>query len=165
VRELRDALVARGVRVWLDDGEIDTFASISNAIEHGLARSEALVAFYSATYPGRRPCQWELTAAFIAAQRAAGHPGERVLVVNPEDGVGHIEPVQLRDALFARAPAAGDAVALDALAQRIARDAARLDGVLGEWGSRYARRGVGVVRSVGSGSLGACATCGRSTAP
>ena len=35
---LRDALVSRGLRVWLDDGEIETFESITAAIESGLAR-------------------------------------------------------------------------------------------------------------------------------
>jgi len=36
--------------VWLDRG-IEPFASISAAIENDLARSKALVAFYSPAYP------------------------------------------------------------------------------------------------------------------
>ena len=83
VLALRDELVARGLRVWLDDADIDDFESISRTIEQGLARSKALVAYYSTTYPTRRACQWELTAAFLAAQRH-GNPQRRVLVVNPE---------------------------------------------------------------------------------
>lgn len=90
VLKLRDALVASGLRVWLDDTQIETFESISAAINNGLAHSKVLVAFYSAAYPTRRACQWELTAAFLAAQRSGGDPRERVLVVNPEAGVGHI---------------------------------------------------------------------------
>ena len=39
VLELRDALVASGLRVWLDDTQTETFESISAAINTGLARS------------------------------------------------------------------------------------------------------------------------------
>jgi hypothetical protein len=69
---LRDAIEARGLRVWLDDTTIDTFESISGAIERGVARSKALVAFYSQAYPTRRACQWELTAAFRCSGRFGG---------------------------------------------------------------------------------------------
>ncbi len=99
VLALRDELVERGLCVWLDDADIDDFESISASIEEGLARSKALVAYYSTTYPTRRACQWELTAAFLAAQRH-GNPQRRVLVVNPESSVEHIEPAALRDELF-----------------------------------------------------------------
>ena len=37
VLELRDALVASGLGVWLDDTQIETFESISAAINTGLA--------------------------------------------------------------------------------------------------------------------------------
>jgi hypothetical protein len=94
---LRDALVVQRVAVWLDEREIETFESIGRGIESGLARSKALVAFYSRAYPARRACQWELTAAFLAAQRAGGDPRRRVLVVNPEHGADHVHPVELRD--------------------------------------------------------------------
>lgn len=82
---LGDALAAEGLVVWLDR-EIETFASISAAIENRLARSKALVVFYSHAYPARRACQWELTAAFLAAQRGGDNP-RSVLVVNPEPGI------------------------------------------------------------------------------
>jgi hypothetical protein len=112
---LGDALLARGLLVWLDDRELETFASISAGIENGLGRSRVLVALYSRAYPARRACQWELTAAFVAAQRE-GDPRRRVLVVNPEQDVGHVQPLQLRDALFAAAPSEGDREAYDELA-------------------------------------------------
>ena len=98
---LRDELVARGLNVWLDADDIDDFDSISRSIENGLARSKALVAYYSKTYPTRRACQWELTAAFLAANRQ-GNPRRRLLVINPESSVDHIEPALLRDQLFGR---------------------------------------------------------------
>ena len=154
VLEVRDALVAKGLAVWLDDTQIETFESISAAIEQGLACSKVLVAFHSASYPSRRACQWELTAAFIAAQRSGGDPRERVLVVNPEDGVGHIEPVQLRDALFASAPAPGDRARLGELADRVVARVAEIDvafGALGVAGrpAWVGRHAVGAARFVG----------------
>jgi TIR domain len=154
VLELRDALVTRGLQVWLDDTQIETFESISAAINTGLAHSKALVALYSATYPTRRACQWELTAALLAAQRAAGGPRRRVLVVNPEAGAGHIEPIELRDALFAPAPARGDRAGVAGLVERITGHVAAISGELGELGvaARPAwagRRAVGAARFVG----------------
>jgi hypothetical protein len=67
-QQIADALTAAGLRVWFDATEIDDFASITHAVTEGLAKSKALLAYYSATYPLRRACQWELTTAFLAAQ-------------------------------------------------------------------------------------------------
>jgi hypothetical protein len=132
VLALRDALTATGLRVWLDDREIDTFTSITGAIERGLERSRVLLAFYSQAYPSRRACQWELTAALLAAQRAGLDPRERILVVNPEPGAAHVEPVELRDALHAAAPATADQAGWQLLAGRVV---AHLHGVSGELGA------------------------------
>jgi tetratricopeptide (TPR) repeat protein len=144
---LRDALDARGLRVWFDDRTIDTFESISGAIARGLARSKVLVAFYSREYPTRRACQWELTAAFLAAARL-GHPARRVLVVNPESSVEHIEPVQLRDALLI-----GN-TDVDDMAEALVAQVEPLTGELGDlevlvpppW---FGQRPVGATRFVG----------------
>jgi len=78
-----------------------------------------------------RACQWELTAAFLAAQRE-GDPRQRVLAVNSESGAEHVHPVELRDALFRKAPAADDAAALADLAASAKRHADGLPGVFGE---------------------------------
>jgi TIR domain len=82
-QRIYNALCEAGLRVWFDAKEIDDFASITRAVTEGLAKSKALVAYYSKTYPLRRACQWELTAAFLAAQRE-GDPRRRVPVINPE---------------------------------------------------------------------------------
>ena len=74
---------SRGLSVWFDQNEIDEFAPITDKIRHGLANSKALLVWYSVDYPRSRPCQMELTAAFIAAQRE-GDPRQRVWVINPE---------------------------------------------------------------------------------
>ena len=102
-QHIADALTAAGLRVWFDAAEIDDFASITRAVTEGLAKSKALLAYYSATYPLRRACQWELTAAFLAAQ-TEGDPRRRVLVINPESGADHIHPIELRDAKFLKSP-------------------------------------------------------------
>jgi tetratricopeptide (TPR) repeat protein len=153
VGKLVAALRAGGLKVWFDELEIADFAGISRSIELGLARSKAHLCWYSATYPLRRACQWELTAAFLAAQRE-GDPARRVLVINPEPSVAHIHPVELRDAKFGKLPINGDSVALSALVTAVHNHVARLNGSLGDvqpfltprW---FGMRGVGSTRFVG----------------
>jgi tetratricopeptide (TPR) repeat protein len=130
VRLVADALKQAGLRVWIDEREIEYWTGITESIENALARSKALLAYYTTAYPWRRACQWELTAAFLAAQRR-GNPQDRVLVLNPERGVDHIQPVELRDALFGRPPG-GDVRAMADLAVRVAERVGWLEGLLGE---------------------------------
>ncbi|EWM15970.1 TIR and AAA domain-containing protein [Kutzneria sp. 744] len=92
-------LRARGLRVFQDEVGVHRFDSVSRTILAELGRSRLLLAYYSQTYPTRRACQQELITAFLAGQRE-GDPLRRVLVVNPERGTGHIEPIELRDARF-----------------------------------------------------------------
>src|SRR5262249_14367210 len=82
-RQIAEALKEARLRVWFDTGEISDFESITRAVQQGLAKSKTLLAYYSKAYPTRRACQWELTAAFLAAQQE-GDPRQRVFVVNPE---------------------------------------------------------------------------------
>jgi hypothetical protein len=131
VQPLVRALRERGLRIFLDDQEIEDFARITTTITRGLAASKALLAWYSAGYATRRACQWELTAAYLAAQRA-GDPARRVLVVNPEPTLHHLHPGELRDALFGRAPGPGDQATLDGLAGAVAAHVRGLAGSLGE---------------------------------
>jgi tetratricopeptide (TPR) repeat protein len=106
VDELYAALMARKLRVFRDENDIEHFEGITARVRDEVARARVLLAFYSAAYPTRPACQWELRAAFLAAQ-SQGDPRDRVLVVNPErDEQGgsiaeHIHPVELRDARFA----------------------------------------------------------------
>jgi tetratricopeptide (TPR) repeat protein len=128
VLPLIDALRDEDISPWLDQREIGEFAPITDEIRKGLAESKALLAWYSVDYPKSRPCQMELTAAFLAVQRA-GDPRRRVLVVNPEAAPGHIEPIELRDAQYAAAPL--DAAGYTTLAKRIAAHVGSLPGALG----------------------------------
>ncbi|WP_326787698.1 FxSxx-COOH system tetratricopeptide repeat protein [Streptomyces sp. NBC_00151] len=95
VKALRDA----GVRVFLDESGIDEFDGITDEIRSALAGARLFVAYYSATYPTRPACQWELLTVFRAAV-ALGRASERILVINPEPVAEHIQPVQLRDARY-----------------------------------------------------------------
>ena len=131
VQPLADALRALGLNVWLDRSQIGDFDPITNRIREGLAESKALLAWYSADYPKSRPCQMELTAAFIAPQRETD-PRRRVLVVNPESGAGHVQPVELADEQHLPAPAEpADREAYADLAGRIAEHLSALRGTLG----------------------------------
>src|SRR5208337_1246780 len=128
-QQLADALTRAGLRVWFDAAEINDFASITRAVTEGLAKSKALVAYYSKTYPLRRACQWELTAAYLAAQ-TEGDPRRRVLVINPEKGADHIHPIELRDAKFRNAPNTDGE--MQQLVQAIVKHVAQLSGPLAD---------------------------------
>jgi hypothetical protein len=97
--EVEHALKQAGLRVFRDTA-IDEFDGITDDIVRALAGSAVLLAYYSREFPARYACQWELTAAFIAAQRA-GDPRDRVLAINPEaPESGHLAPIELADAKF-----------------------------------------------------------------
>ncbi|MFJ9781470.1 TIR domain-containing protein [Amycolatopsis sp. NPDC101161] len=102
VNALQDALEAAGLRVFRDR-EIRRFEGITEKLADALAESKVLLAYYSRRFPTRYACQWELTSAFLAAQRH-GDPRRRVLVVNPETDGNHIAPVELEDAAYCARP-------------------------------------------------------------
>jgi tetratricopeptide (TPR) repeat protein len=146
VRPLVEALTRSGLTVWFDESAIEDHESITRAVREGVAQSKALLAYYSATYPTRRACQWELTAAFAAAQQM-GNPIARVFAVNPEraeDGhalLDHIQPVELRDALTPTVPDDVASVAEWAgQAARIAELVGALTGPLGDAPSMPSRQ-------------------------
>jgi hypothetical protein len=88
-----------GLDVWVDTNDIEDFTSITLAIRDILAKSKALLAWYSKNYSQSRPCQMELTAAYIAAGKTK-EQAARVLTVNLEKGSDHILPTPLRDNVF-----------------------------------------------------------------
>ncbi len=97
---LAGALQTRGLTVWLDRKEIDTFESITRSIEFGLRHAKTLMAFYSENYVKSRICQWELTSAYLAAEiECEGGAKNRVLVINPCSSHHHI-PSVLRDNIY-----------------------------------------------------------------
>ncbi|WP_062204703.1 TIR domain-containing protein [Streptomyces sp. NBRC 109706] len=123
------ALRAAGLRVFVDDTAVDDFASITATITDALARCKVLLALYSADYPRRRACQWELTYAYLTGQHE-GDPLRRTLLINPERSVEHVHPMELRDARHWRWPA--DQEAAGPLAKRVAEYVDRIDTPMGD---------------------------------
>jgi hypothetical protein len=87
---LLDALREAGLRVWRDETNIPDHQPITQEIRESIAASKALIALFSSTYLLSRPCQQELTAAWIAAQHGGEGPFRRVLIVNPEVAFDHL---------------------------------------------------------------------------
>ncbi|GAB3450193.1 hypothetical protein GCM10027570_25140 [Streptomonospora sediminis] len=86
-----------GLRVFRDE-RISFGDGITEGLVSELARSKLFLAVFSTEYPRRPACQWELTSAFLAAQRRRGSAAARIRVVNPEpDTSEHIELVQVQD--------------------------------------------------------------------
>ncbi|GAT66690.1 hypothetical protein PS9374_02340 [Planomonospora sphaerica] len=100
----RTRVHGRRMRVFLEERSTGDHESITGTITEGVLKSTALLAYCSRTYASRHACQHELTLAFLLAQRAGTVEG-RILVVNPEEGSGHIEPVELRDLKHRTRPA------------------------------------------------------------
>jgi hypothetical protein len=126
-RALRD----EGLKVWIDETDVSDYTSITRSIVDGLSRSKALLAYYSHTYPQRRACQWELTAAILASGQEAD-PTRRILVINPETGVEHIHPVELRDAKFRKMPKDAGSDAIIKIAASVKAHVADLKGLIGD---------------------------------
>lgn len=115
VTPLTNRLRAAGLRVFMDVQGIAGGAGISHTIRRELAGSAVLLAVYSADYPRRAACQWELISAYAAGLHE-GDPRRRVLVINPEPDTTHIQQVELRDAKHWSLPEPADTAGLDALA-------------------------------------------------
>jgi tetratricopeptide (TPR) repeat protein len=101
--------LAMRVAAVLDRAGISTFADTSVRAGEGISPrliaelrgSRIMVIIYSATYPARDACQYELLQACLAGV-AEGDLGRRILVINPEEGKGHIVPAVLADHLYGR---------------------------------------------------------------
>ena len=132
VKPLLDAFAAKGIKVFHDDTEIIDGQSISRRITDGLSAAKILVAWYSKTYPTRRACQWELTAAIIAAQRDSSDikaVENRILALNPELTRTHIQPLHIQDQRYISAYK----VDADKLAQQVFDHLQRVDQTFGEF--------------------------------
>jgi tetratricopeptide (TPR) repeat protein len=96
VDELADALAKAGVRPFVDDRGIRFAHSITGEIQDALRTSKTMLLYYSASFPQRSACQFELRHAYLSALRA-GEVEQRILVVNPEDpDTDHLMPLEMR---------------------------------------------------------------------
>lgn len=103
VERIEDALREEGLRVFRDTSALSPDNRLAPEILKALSTSKVVLAYYSATYPTRPPCQAEFSRAFLAGQ-ATGDPLARLLVVNPEPDLTHLQPVQIREVLLPGAP-------------------------------------------------------------
>ena len=127
VRELVRALRKAGLTVFLDEDRIPLFVGVTAEIEAAL-RQRTDGGVLLASYPSRMACQFELTAAYLAGL-AEGDPSRRIVVINPELGTDHLQPVELADDRFAVLPApGGERRAMAAIVMRIQ---ARVDAITG----------------------------------
>ncbi|HBA73269.1 MAG: hypothetical protein A2X82_09160 [Geobacteraceae bacterium GWC2_55_20] len=85
-----EALTKAGVDIWIDREEIDPLNDFPARIRDGLARSHALLAWYSPEYAQSSYCQKELIAAWICTQRLTRDVLSRILILNPLENVAHI---------------------------------------------------------------------------
>jgi hypothetical protein len=144
-RALRD----EGLRVWIDEADVSDYESITRSIVGGLSRSKALLTYYSHTYPQRRACQWELTAAILASGQEADTT-RRILVINPEEGVEHIHPSELRDAKFHKIPADAGSDEINKIAASVKAHIAGLKGLIGDIRAFKPRTWYGARKGFGS---------------
>ncbi|MFC8286401.1 tetratricopeptide repeat protein [Streptomyces cyaneofuscatus] len=126
------ALRDRKLTVFLDE-DIRIGQGVTRTVQQALASSRTLLVHYSAGYPSRYACQYELTAALLAGRRDAD-PAGRVVVMNPEPTEEHLFPVELADASFARPPEYGDKAALAGLEAAIRRRLSSVRGTIGDPG-------------------------------
>ncbi len=98
-RELEVGFKEKGIQVFRDEAQTELFESISEAVTTGLANSHAMLLLLSEDYSTSRYCQWELTAAYIAAQQLAA-PETRIFMVNIAGNVELLKnlPIELQDA-------------------------------------------------------------------
>jgi hypothetical protein len=130
------ALGESGLRVFRAVGAIGTFTSISDSVLRALRNSRILLACYSADYPTRSACQYEFATAYLSGH-GEGDPLRRVMAINLERSLDHIEPRHLRDVLLPTIPSSPTALAamVDAVSARVGATI----GVVGEVAERPPR--------------------------
>jgi hypothetical protein len=116
------ALTSAGIEVWIDCEEINPFDDFPARIREGIAQCHALLVWYSSEYARSTYCQEELTAAWICAQRLTRNVLSRILIVNPEDNVGHIALGELGRENYLTAPkdAASQAATIQVIHKKLA---------------------------------------------
>ncbi|WP_394361967.1 TIR domain-containing protein [Amycolatopsis sp. SB7-3] len=129
VRFIKSSLESAGLHVFWDE-DIKEFDGITQDLVDALASAKVLLAYFSEQFPTRYACQWELTAALIAARRH-GNPADRVLVVNPEGPLkdSHLKPIELADARFFAGPVTPGTI--DTLVDRVVKKVRAADRPLG----------------------------------
>lgn len=114
------ALEAAGMHIWLDADDIDTLADFPSRIQQGIAESHAMLVWWSKDYAESDICMQEFRLAWQHARRHSSDIAQRVWVLNPEVGGGHILAGELNAANFlAPPPRTGYASWVEDLKQRL----------------------------------------------
>lgn len=102
VMELYKALTNAGLRAFIDERGIRYGHGVSAEITTALRGSKTMLVYYSASFPQRSACEFELRYAYLTALRA-GQVEQRILVVNPEDpATDHLLPLELSTNRYVR---------------------------------------------------------------
>ncbi|WP_093590105.1 tetratricopeptide repeat protein [Lentzea waywayandensis] len=102
VMELYEALKDEGLRAFIDERGIRYGHGVTAEITTALRESKTMLVYYSASFPQRSACEFELRYAYLTALRA-GEVEQRILVVNPEDpNTGHLLPLELSTNRYVR---------------------------------------------------------------
>ena len=88
-KDVADTLNRAGIPPFIDL-DVGAGEGISPRLIAELRANRIMVIIYSATYQTRDACQHELVQAGLAGA-AEGGLGRRIVVINPEEGEGHIE--------------------------------------------------------------------------
>jgi tetratricopeptide (TPR) repeat protein len=103
VVELYNALKDAGLRAFIDERGIRYGYGVSAEITTALRGSKTMLVYYSASFPQRSACEFELRYAYLTALRT-GQVEQRILVVNPEDPyTDHLLPLELSTNRYLRA--------------------------------------------------------------
>ena len=102
VMELYEALKDEGLRAFIDERGIRYGHGVSAEITTALRGSKTMLVYYSASFPQRSACEFELRYAYLTALRA-GQVEQRILVVNPDDPhTDHLLPLELSTNRYVR---------------------------------------------------------------
>ena len=153
VRSLRARLEAHGLTVWIDNNDIPVFSSLQRAIPLGVARSKALIAWYSDDYEDSEYCNWELIAAYIAAEGCGKGFEGRIFVLNPKKTREHISRSLLNDQVGPDCHDLDDA-GWNILVEKIATAIKKFDTTLGEDSSKPAPSWIPVAKDRSEGFVG-----------
>ncbi|MGI8335211.1 tetratricopeptide repeat protein [Actinomadura scrupuli] len=143
-RALYEALVSRGLDVFLDAIDGPIWAPLGDSIRDALNRSRTLVALITPRFPISPHCREELHTALLASYYLDGDESARVMAIAQGVSPDDVEPYRLS---WIRLPMHG--IPQDELVAGIIENVERHDGVFGDMPGRPRPRWIPGERSTG----------------
>lgn len=139
LRRLADRLIARDLKVWLDERKIEPLEELSEKVLEGLRSSRFFLAWWFGEFGNSLACQFELITALASAQPQAAVG--QILVVGPEAILSDAALGRLKAVKLPILPVDPSDAALDTLADTLHAHIAAHDKVqsFGAMGLRVAR--------------------------